>query len=184
MTASSIRDAPFHLRTPPRDVRVTNWGVRDDPWRSLPMMALGAALAVGVGVVSQSVAAGCLAAAATAVALWRTWLPVGYDFNPGGVSQIVFRRRRVIPWLAIANYEFTPRGVLLFPHGEPTRWNAARALFVHWSGKRQEVTEIVEYFLGGRLMLEESSRSQRAAAATITLEQPRQIAGADSQKPK
>jgi hypothetical protein len=83
----------------------------------------------------------------------------------------VFRRRRVIPWLAIASYEFTPRGVLLFPHGEPTRWSATKALFILWSGKRQDVIEIVEYFLGGRLMLEESSRSQRMLGATTTIEQ-------------
>jgi hypothetical protein len=172
MPVSSVRDAPFYLRTPPRDVRVTNWALRDDPWRSIPMLALGAVVAVGAGVATQSVLTSCLAAIAVAISLWRTWLPVGYDLDPGGVTQIVFRRRRVIPWLAIADYEFTPRGVLLYPHGEPTRWSAAKALFILWSGKRQEVSEIIEYFLGGRLMLEESSRSQRVAAATTTIEQP------------
>jgi hypothetical protein len=136
---------------------------------------------VGASVFTQSVFTGCLAAAAVGLSLWRTWLPVGYDFDPAGVTQIVFRRRRAIPWLAISAYEFTRHGVLLFPQGEATRWNAARGLFVHWSGKRQEITEIVEYFLGGRLMLEESSRSQ-PGAATTTLEQPPESGGQDSRK--
>jgi hypothetical protein len=139
------------------------------------MLMVGLAVAVAAGVIRQSVLTGCLAAAAVFVSLWRTWLPIGYDFDPGGVRQIVFRRRRLIPWLAIASYEFTPRGVLLFPQGEPTRWNAARATFIHWSGKREEITDVVEYFLGGRLMLEESSRSQREVAVTMSAEQPREV---------
>jgi hypothetical protein len=177
--ASSVRDAPFYLRTPPRDVRVTNWGLRDDPWRSIAAMLLAAAVAGAASFYTHSVIAGSLAAAALGVSLWRTWLPIGYEFDPAGVTQIVIGRRRAVPWLAISAFEFTPRGVLLFPHGEPTRWNAARALFVHWSGKRQEITEVVEYFLGGRLLLEESSRSQ-LGAATTDLEQPRETGGQNS----
>jgi hypothetical protein len=159
MPPSSVRDAPFYLRSPPRDVRVLNWGLRDDPWRTAPLMVFALAAAASAGVVSQNLAAAAWAGLAMAVALWRAWLPIAYEFGPHGVTQIVARRRRVISWLAIGDYEFTPRGVVLFPPGEATWWNAARGLFVLWAGRRQEIADVVEYYLGGRLLLEEENRS-------------------------
>jgi hypothetical protein len=129
-------------------------------------------LLLGLGVTALAGAVGDLGAAslaglAVAVALWRTWLPVAYEFGPHGVTQVVVRRRRVISWLAIGDYEFTPRGVLLFPQGEPTGWNAARGLFILWAGRRQEITDVVEYYLGSRLLLEEESRSNSQTNAAL-----------------
>jgi hypothetical protein len=129
-------------------------------------------LLLGLGVTALAGAVGDLGAAslaglAVAVALWRTWLPVAYEFGPHGVTQVVVRRRRVISWLAIGDYEFTPRGVLLFPQGAPTGWNAARGLFILWAGRRQEITDVVEYYLGSRLLLEEESRSNSQTKAAL-----------------
>ncbi len=154
------RETPFYLRTPPQDVRVTSWPLRDDPWRSLPMVVLGLSAAVAAGVLSRNPWAAVLAVAAVTISLWRTWLPVVYEFDPRGVTQMALGRRRLFSWLSFGNYRFTPRGVVLFPPGEPNWWNAAGALFILWSGKKKAITEITEYYLGSRLVLEESSRAQ------------------------
>ncbi|MBW3595756.1 MAG: hypothetical protein KY475_00610 [Planctomycetes bacterium] len=159
MTALPTRDTPFYLLTPPQNVRVMNWALRDDPWRAIPAVILGLTAAIGAGVVSQNVWAGLLASLAVAISLWRTWLPIAYEFDPRGVTQIALRRRRLISWLALGDYHFTPRGVLLYPRGELNWWNAAAGLFVLWSGRQEAIVQIVEYYLGSRLLLEESSRS-------------------------
>jgi hypothetical protein len=159
MTAVTTRDAPFYLRTPPQNVRVTNWALRDDPWRSIPAVTIGLAAAITAGALSPTPWPGLAAALGVTIALWRTWLPIAYEFDPRGVTQIVLRRRRLTSWLALGDYRFTPRGVVLLPRGEPTWWSAAGAVFVLWSGRQQEIAAIVEYYLGSRLLLEDSSRS-------------------------
>ena len=163
MTAVTPRDAPFYLRTPAQNVRVTNWALRDDPWRSIPAVTVGLAAAIAAGAVSQTTWMGLAAALAVAVSLWRTWLPITYEFDPRGVTQTLLRRRRLVSWLALGDYRFTPRGVVLLPRGEPTWWSAAGALFVLWAGRQQEIAAIVEYYLASRLLLEDSSREQRPA---------------------
>ncbi len=157
MPASTTRDAPFRLRNPPRDVRVLNWPLRDDPLRSLLGVFAGAMVVAVAGMASRGAGTTVFAAFAVVVALWRTWLPIRYEFDARGVTQVIGRRRWLVSWLSVGDYELTGRGVLLFPRGESTWWNATRALFVLWAGKRSEITEIVEYYLGGRLVLEESS---------------------------
>jgi hypothetical protein len=127
------------------------------------MVLFGVGVTALAGVATRDLATGGIAGLAVVVALWRTWLPIAYEFGPQGVTQIVLRRRRAISWLAIGDYQFTPRGVLLFPVGEPTWWNAARGLFVLWAGRRAEISDVVEYYLGSRLFLEDASRSNLQA---------------------
>ncbi len=159
MPVSTTRDAPFRLRNPPHDVRVTNWALRDDPLRSLLAILVGSAAAVTAGVITRSIGTFAFAAFAVTVALWRTWMPIRYEFDARGVTQVLGRRRWLLSWLAVGDYEFTRRGVLFLPRGEPTWWNTTRAVFVLWSGKRSEIIEIVEYYLGARMLFEEASNS-------------------------
>lgn len=160
MPSVSNRDSPFLLRPAPRDVKVSNWAIRNDPWRSIPALLLGVAAVFGAGYYSRDAWTCAIAGVFLSASLWRTWMPFQFEFHPRGVTQVLLGRRKNISWVDLGGYEYTPRGVILYGRTDPTRWGARPALFVFWAGQREAMTALIEYYLGGRLYLEEAAQAE------------------------
>jgi len=132
----------------PRDVRITNWPLRDDgPWAMLAV-TLVLAVALGVTVLSASPATGLLALLALVLAMWRLWIPVTFEFSPHGVTQVVFGRRRRIAWRSIGGYRIARRGVWLLPHASELQVAAPRSLFVRGGPQLDTLLAVLAFYLG------------------------------------
>ncbi len=109
--------------------------------------ALVLIVSLAVGWTSRSPWLGLLAVVALLLSLWRLWLPVRFEFDARGVQQIVFQRRRFIPWSAIARYEINPRGVLLLNHSQAFPLTALRGLYVAARGDQHcELVRLIDYY--------------------------------------
>ncbi|MEX2174773.1 MAG: hypothetical protein WD872_10455 [Pirellulaceae bacterium] len=135
------------MRVAPEDVRLVVWPLVQQPVGSL--LALGATAAAGglVGWSTGQAWSGAIAAAALAITLWRTWLPVTYELGPRGITQKLLGRRRRIDWLAIRSYEASERGVLLAPDPQMTALSPLRGLYLPWVGQREQVLAILQHYL-------------------------------------
>ena len=93
---------------------------------------------------------GLLVFAALGLAAWRLWIPVRFEFSSNGVIQTVMGRRRRIPWAEFDRYEIRRRGVLLLADADPSPLGALRGLFVRWQNQRDELLEILDFFVNAR----------------------------------
>jgi hypothetical protein len=135
------------LGTPPAEVHLASWPLRDDGLSAWILLLGAAGLATLGGYLSDSLPTGLLCFAALMLAQWRLWLPIRYDLGPRGVAETYLRRTRRIPWSQIARYEVRRRGVLLHATHEPTPLRMLQARYVPWGRKRSEVLEMVRYYL-------------------------------------
>jgi hypothetical protein len=132
---------------------VVNWPLRDGgirAWLMLLMLGAGAALA---GLIAQSGLMGGACFVALAIAGWRLWIPVTFQFRSKGVMYGVLGINRQIPWTRIARYEPRRDALLLFPDGDESRLAALRCLYIRWNDNRDAIMEVVEYYMQARVSL-------------------------------
>lgn len=108
-------------------------------------------MAAVAGVVAHSglMGGGCFAA--LAIAAWRLWVPVTFEFRSRGVIYSVLGRSRRIPWTQIARYEVRPRGLLLFAEDDKSPLAALRSTYVQWNGQQAAIKEVVEFYTAARV---------------------------------
>jgi hypothetical protein len=144
-TAGGLR-----IRVAPEEVSLVDWPLRQRPVRSLFALALAGGLSWLVGWGTMRWEAGVFAAAALAITLWRTWLPVQFDINSGGIAHTILGRwKRRIPWSAIQAYDIRTDGVLLVPDAVITPLSPLRGLYLHWGNQREAVLANLEYYVHG-----------------------------------
>ena len=121
--------------------------LRQRPVESLVMIGVAAAASVLVGWWTRQPLVGGGLAAALAITLWRTWLPVTFDIGMLGVTQTVLGRSRRIPWSAVRSHAIVGEGVLLSPDEQLTPLSSLRGLYLPWAGQREKVLACVDYYL-------------------------------------
>jgi hypothetical protein len=135
----------------PPSVQLVNWPLRDDGVRAWLMVTMFLAVAVVAASISRSPSMGLVVFAALALAAWRLWIPVRFEFSSNGVVQTVLGRRRRIPWAEFDRYEIRRHGVLLLADAETTPLGALRGLFVRWQNQRDELLELLNFFINARI---------------------------------
>ncbi|MEQ8791793.1 MAG: hypothetical protein RIC55_36365 [Pirellulaceae bacterium] len=145
MTSTAIRRRDA---VAPRDLRITNWPLRDDGPKVLLPVVIVATVAVCVASFVNSPATGLLALAALMLAMWRLWIPVTYEFNSQGVTQVLFGRRRRVSWRKIGGYRVRRGGVWLLPHDSELQVAAPRSLFVRGGRQLETLVAVVTFYLG------------------------------------
>ena len=154
---SSTANTVIRSRQTPASVRIVNWPLRDDGvWSWLQVVVL-AAIAAFCGVVSANSGLGFLSFVALALSAWRMWVPVAFTFNSRGITQIVLRRQRRISWPQVAGYTVYPGGMLLKAADTPLA--PLRGLYVRWNGHRDELLEMVSFFIDRRPAAEVSTQT-------------------------
>lgn len=113
------------------------------------LLGLGV-MAAGAGVVAESGTMGGASFVALAIAAWRLWVPVTFEFRSRGVIYRVLGRSRQIPWTQIARYEVRPRGLLLLAEDDTSPVALLRSLFVSWNGQQAAILEVVVFYMTPR----------------------------------
>jgi len=139
---------------PPR-LELVNWPLLEEPLLAGGCAAGAVLIAVLTGWLADSVWLGVIAAVALAAVLWRQWLPVTFRFGPSGIVQSVFGRSRSVSWRAVARYVVYPRGVLFLPDATGAPLLVTRGLYVAIGQRRQELLEVVAFYLGSAELEEE-----------------------------
>ena len=151
MSSSAKEPTGIRPQQAPQSVRVVNWPLRDGGLRAWGMLVVLGLLAAGAGVVAQSGLMGGVCFAALAMAAWRLWVPVTFEFRSRGVSYRVLRRSRQIPWTQIARYEVRSRGLLLFAEDDTSPLAALRSTYIQWNGQRAAILEVVAFYTTARV---------------------------------
>ena len=150
MSSSAKEPSASRPQPPPRSVRVVNWPLRDGGLRAWGMLIALGLMAAGAGVVAESGLMGGCCFAALAIAAWRLWVPVSFEFRSRGVIYGVLGRSWQIPWTQIARYEARPRGLLLLADDDTCSLAFLRSLYVSWNGQRAAILEVVTFYMTAR----------------------------------
>lgn len=150
MSSSAKETSAVRPPQTPRSVRVVNWPLRDGGIRAWGMLITLGLMAAGAGVVADSGLMGGCTFAALALAAWRLWMPVAFEFRSRGVMYCVLGRSWQIPWTQIARYEIRPRGLLLLAEDDSSPLAILRSLFVSWNGQRAAILEVVAHYTNAR----------------------------------
>ena len=145
-STTSPREAP-RIRVAPEEITLVVWPLAQRPVESLFLLAIAVAASCFVGWWTRQPLVGGGLAAALAIVLWRTWLPVTFVLGLSGVTQMVLGRSRRISWSAIRSYEIEPGGVLLSPDAQLVPLSPLRGLYLPWLGQREKVLATIEYYL-------------------------------------
>ncbi len=151
MSSSAKETSAIRPQQAPRSVRVVNWPLRDGGLRAWGMLLLLGLIATSAGVVAESGAMGGVCFAALAIAAWRLWVPVTFEFRSRGVIYSVLGRSRRIPWTHIARYEDRPRGLLLFAEDDTSPLATLRSIHVQWNGQRAAILEVMAFYTAARV---------------------------------
>lgn len=150
MRSTTVFQPNQQLGSPPADVELVNWPLRDGGPRVWLALVTVVAAPLAAAAWADNLAVGLICVAALAVSLWRVWIPVRFQFGPKGIVQEVFGRRRRIAWSAIRRCEVRRQGVLLLPTYDRRPLAVVAGLYVRWGAKRDELLTIVNYYLGPR----------------------------------
>ena len=142
-----MRDSQLRLRAAPEEVTIDDWGLRDRPLASAVAMSLAAGASCLAAWATGSFAMGASVAAALAIILWRTWLPVKYQLNGSGITQSVFRWRRRIPWTAVAGYEAGESGAFVHGGAEGASIGSLHGFLLPWGARREQVLAVLEFYV-------------------------------------
>lgn len=156
---SSVEKTVIRSRQAPEPVLIVNWPLRDEGLWSLLLITVFMAIAALCGSISGRPALGALSFAMLALSAWRLWVPVAFSVSSRGITQTIFGRQRRISWPQIARYKVYPGGVLLLADSPHTPLAALRGLYIRWNGRRDELLELVQYFLDTRYAVTGSTRS-------------------------
>jgi len=137
--------------TPPANVKVVNWPIRDDGIQAWAFVALVVGLAVTIGFISQSLATALFSFAVMSLAMWRMWIPVVFEFGPRGIFQTVFHTKRRIGWSTVRQCVERRRGILLRFSNESSPLSNALGLYIRWGNSKEELLSIIRYYTGDRL---------------------------------
>jgi hypothetical protein len=149
-SAHHPREPGLRIRVAPEEVALVAWPLAQRPAGSLLVLALAGGVVWLVNRASGRWEVAALAAAALAITLWRTWLPVRFEMGSGGIAQVILGRfKRRIPWSAIQAYDVRTDGVLLVPDAVVTPLSPLRGLYLHWGGQREAVLANLEYYVHG-----------------------------------
>ena len=146
MNSSAKEPSANRLQQTPRSARVVSWPLRDGGFRAWAMLMGLGLIASGAGFIAASALMGGGCFAALAVAAWRLWVPVTFEFRSRGVIYTVLGRARQIPWTQIARYEVRPRGLLLFAEADTSPLAALRSVYIPWNGQRAAILEVVGFY--------------------------------------
>jgi len=135
------------IRIAPEEVTLVVWPLRQRPVESALLLAMAAGVGCFVGWWTRQPLVGGGVAAALAIVLWRTWLPVTFEVGISGIRQSVLGRGRRISWSAIRSHEIQPDGVLLSPDPQLVPLSPLRGLYLPWLDQREKVLAHVEYYL-------------------------------------
>lgn len=150
---STTRHQPnSQILSPPANLRLVNWPLRDDGVYAWTFVLLVVGLAVAAGVIARSSGTALLSLAIMAVAMWRMWVPVVFEFGPRGVHQSVIRSKRRIAWSAVRRCTLRKRGVLLTFSDDPSALASALGLYIRWGANKSELLTIIRYYTGSRLV--------------------------------
>jgi hypothetical protein len=125
------------------------WPIRDEGRRawllaaSVPLVGLMTFIATGRWYLAL------VAALLTAAALWRLWVPVGYELQPKGLLQTILGRTWLIPWKDVRRCELQSEGVVLFASAQAVPWDMLRGLYVPCGPRREEMLVVLAYYLKG-----------------------------------
>ena len=158
MSSSASDQSAPRLTPAPRSVTVVNWPLRDGGVRAWLMLILLGAAAAMAGMVVQSGLMGGLCFAALALAAWRLWIPVTFEFRSRGVLYRVLGVSRRIPWTRIVRLEVRRDALLLFGEDDPSQLAVLRSLYIRFNGQRDAIMAVVDYY----------TRARTAAASTLT----------------
>ena len=141
------RDLQVRLRAAPEDVTIDDWALRDRPLASAVAVMLAAGASWLAAQTTGSSAMGTIVAAALAVILWRTWLPVRYRLNGSGITQSVLRWRRRTPWSAVAGYRAGETGAFIHGGAERGPIGALQGFLLPWGKHREQVLAVLEFYV-------------------------------------
>ena len=79
--------------------------------------------------------------------LWRNLIPLRFELNPQGITQVVLGRRTRIPWTSILNYQVYSSGVMLLPDAVVVPLSPLRGLYLPWGLQKERVLANIEYYL-------------------------------------
>lgn len=105
-----------------------------------------ALLSAGAGVLAQSRIMGGLCFAALAIAAWRLWIPVAFEFRSRGLIYSILARTRQIPWTQIARYEVRKRGIVFYAEDDQSPLAALRSVYVQWNGQQAAIMEVINFY--------------------------------------
>jgi hypothetical protein len=161
-TASSVSFGKAKHSPPAIAWRV--WPIRDEGRRAwllaalVPLVALVCAAATGKPYLSLT------GAALSALALWRLWIPVGFELQPKGLVQTLLGRKRITPWKDVRRCEIHDEGIVLFAAPQAAPWDALRGLYVPCGPRREEILVVLAYYIKGLAPQDGSSSRHRASA--------------------
>lgn len=150
MSSTSSSSTSAKLRVAPPDLHLAVWPARDEPGRTLGLVALVLVMAVSASAVTGEGRSGLFAAAAVLLAGWRRWVPVTFDLGPSGIVETFLGRQRRIPWAVIARWQMRRHGILLLPDADPSPLDPWRGRYVAWNRNRAELLAILEFYLQDR----------------------------------
>jgi hypothetical protein len=121
-----------------------------------------------VAVVTSKAYLAVLAGAATAVVVWRSYLPVNYELSHKGLRQTVMRWNRTIPWNMVAAIRMRDDGFLIEGRANLSRWDWRRDLFAPWGEHEAEVreclTKLVPHLLYDNQVVDVARESETSGA--------------------
>ena len=135
----------------PRSVRIVNWPLRDGGIRAWGMVMILGIMATGAGLIAQSRLMGGVCFVTMAIAGWRLWVPVSFEFRSRGLIYSMLGRTRQIPWTQIARYEAKPRGLLVFAEDDRSPLATLRSIYIQWNGQRAAILEVVTFYTTNRV---------------------------------
>ena len=142
-----MRDSQLRLRAAPEEVTIDDWGLRDRPLTSAVAIVLAVGASWLAGRTTGNLAMAAIVAAALAVILWRTWLPVKYQLNGSGITQTVLRWRRRVPWTAVAGYEPGESGAFVHGGTERASIGSLHRFLLPWGARREQVLAVLEFYV-------------------------------------
>jgi hypothetical protein len=151
MSSSAKETSAIRPQQAPRSVRVVNWPLRDGGLRAWGMLFFLGLIATSAGLVAKSGLMGGVCFAALAIAAWRLWVPVTFEFRSRGVIYSVLGWSRRIPWTQIARYEDRPRALLLFAEDDTSPLATLRSIHVQWNGQRAAILEVIAFYTSARV---------------------------------
>jgi hypothetical protein len=140
------KSVSLHIRVAPEELTFWHLPLRErglDAWLALAMPLLAGLVIAWRFEWWAGVIVGLIAYAA----IWRTWLPSQFTLGATGIKERCLGIERQIGWTAIRSYEIRRHGILLFPDERLTRVSPLRGLYLHWGPHKDEVLDIVEYYL-------------------------------------